>query len=81
MSFTDKIQTIENLLPNDKRIKDKTILACGIYFKIKMQVSFRALPTEGTSYSWSIYRHWLQRLDKLGKLKEIKGIVGGGEVP
>jgi len=77
MNFHEKILQIEKLLPNDKRIKNKAILACGIYLKIKMNLPFRALPTE--IYSWSSYRHWMQRLKKLNLLNQIERIVGGGD--
>lgn len=73
-NFYDKILQIEKLLPNDKRIKDKLLLSCGIYYYIRLKVPFRAIPTE--FYSWSSYRHWMQRLERQGKLQEIERIVG-----
>lgn len=75
-NFYDKIQAISRLLPNDKRIKNKLLLSCGIYYYLKMKVPFRKLP-ETKTYNWSSYRHWLQRLKRLGKLQEIENIVGG----
>lgn len=75
-NFYDKINAIQELLPNDKRIKDRLLLATGIYFKLRMQLPFRKLP-KTEIYSWSSYRHWIQRLAKLGLLQQIESIVGG----
>lgn len=74
-NFYDKIQEIQELLPNDKRIKNKLLLSCGIYYYIRLKVPFRAITSE--IYSWSSFRHWMQRLAKLGLLQQIESIVGG----
>lgn len=76
MDFREKIQAIEQLLPNDKRIKSRTVLACGIYYHLKLKVPFRKIPTSEI-YNWSSYRHWMQRLQKLNLLNQIKRIIEG----
>ena len=78
MTFTEKISSIETLLGNG-HFRNKTILACAIYYKIKFAVSFRKLPLQGTSYTWFNLRYWLQKLQNEGKLQKIKSIVGGGD--
>ena len=81
MDFYSKILQIEKLLPNRtrKEIQNRLILATGIYFKIRMKVSFREIPLNGISYSWSSFRRWMQKLKRNGKLEQIQKIVGGEE--
>ena len=75
MDFTEKISQIEKLLPNRtrKEIKNRTVLACGIYYHLKLKVPFRKLPP--SIYNWSSIRNWIQKLRKTGKLQEIESII------
>lgn len=75
MNFYEKIQQIEKLLGNG-RFKDKRLLACAIYFKLKMQVSFRKIPLFGIPFSWYNLRYWFQKLEKSGQLQQLENIVG-----
>ena len=80
MIFTEKIQQIEKLLGNSKRFKNKTLLACAIYFKVRTNISFRKLPLQDdVPFSWFNLRYWMQKLSRTGKLEQIQKIVGGEE--
>ena len=78
MTFTEKISSIENLLGKSKRFKDKNLLACAIYFKLRLAVPYRKIPLEQV-FTWFNLRYWLQKLEKKGTLNQIKSIVGGEE--
>lgn len=78
MTFTEKISSIEKLL-GDGRFRNKTILACAIYFKIRTDTSFRKIPLNGIPFTWFNLRYWMQKLERKGTLNQIKLIVGGGE--
>ena len=77
MNFYEKIQKIEEMLGNSKKFKDKTLLACAIYYRIKIKTSFRKIPLNGISFSWYNLRYWFQKLQNEGKLTLIQKIVGG----
>lgn len=79
MTFNEKISSIEKILGNSKKFKDKTLLACAIYYRIKTKTSFRRIPLSGISFSWYNLRYWFQKLQNEGKLQKIKSIVGGGD--
>lgn len=76
MNFYEKIQSIRKMLPS-KGIRDSVLLATGIYYKMRLKVSFRKIPLSGTSYSWSNFRYWLQKFKSEGKLQQLESIVGG----
>ena len=79
MNFYEKISKIESLLGKSKKFKDKTLLATAIYFKLRMNISFRKIPLVGVPFTWFNLRYWFQKLSKSERLKEIESIVGGGE--
>ena len=79
MIFTEKIQQIEEMLGNSKKFKNKNLLACAIYYRIRTNTAFRKIPLSGIPFSWYNLRYWLQKLQNEGKLTLIQNIVGGGE--
>ena len=76
-NFYEKIQQIESLLGKSKKFKDKNLLACAIYFKLRLAVPYRKIPLEQVPFTWYNLRYWLQKLERKGTLSQIKSIVGG----
>ncbi len=78
MTFKEQISEIEKILKSvsKREIKNSRTLARGIYARLKQGISFRYLPVfAGQNYSWSNFRYWFQKLQKLGKIEEIRKIV------
>ena len=79
MKCDEKIFEIERILNSvsKRKIRNSYALAKGLYFRLRLEVSFRTVPVFGgwKNYSWSNFRYWTQKLKKMGKLDEIKQIV------
>lgn len=77
MTYWEKIQEIEKIL-GDGRFKNRTVLACAVYYKLVMGISFREVPLSGTCYSWSNIRYWYRKLRDTGRFIKIINIVFKG---
>ena len=77
MNFYEKISAIEKLLGENKRFKNKNLLATAIYYKLRTDTSFRKVPLQNVPFTWFNLRYWMQKLSKTERLKEIESIVGG----
>lgn len=77
--YRKQVREIEKILcsVSRKKIRNSYALAVGIYFKLRLKISFRTLPvhTGWKNYHWSNFRYWFQKLQKLGKIEEIRKIV------
>ena len=76
-NFYEKISAIEKILGENKRFKNKNLLATAIYFKLRLAVPYRKIPLSGIPFTWFNLRYWLQKLERKGTLNQIKSIVGG----
>ena len=66
-NFYEKISAIEKLLGENKRFKNKNLLATAIYYKLRTDrtdTSFRKIPLVGVPFTWFNLRYWLQKLEK-----------------
>lgn len=79
MKYEEKICAIQKILKSvsKRKVQDVKLLATGIYFKLRLKVSFRILPvfTGWKNYHWSNFRYWFQKLNRQGKLQEIEEII------
>ena len=79
--FYNKILHIERILKmkrhGDGREKNKLLLACAIYYKLRMGISYRDLPMNGVSFGWSNVRYWINKLRKSEWLPTVESIVEG----
>lgn len=79
MKYEEKICAIQKILKSvsKRKVQDVKLLATGIYFKLRLKVSFRTLPvfTGWKNYHWSNFRYWMQKLRKIGKLEEVEKIA------
>ena len=76
-NFYEKISAIEKLLGENKRFKNKNLLATAIYYKLRTDTSFRKIPLNGLPFTWFNLRYWFQKLERKGTLNQIESIVGG----
>ena len=79
--FFTKIQHIERILKmkvhGNGREKNKLLLACAIYFKLRLGVPYRNLPLQGVNFTWYNVRYWMSKLRKSEWLPTVESIVEG----
>ena len=76
--FFTKIQHIKGILMrHGNGEKNKLLLACAIYYKLRMGVPYRDLPMDGVPFSWYNVRYWISKLRKSEWLPTVESIVEG----
>ena len=79
--FYTKIKHIEKILKmkchGDGREKNKLLLACAIYYKLRLGVSYRDIPLQGINFTWFNVRYWVNKLKKSDWMYTVESIVEG----
>ena len=76
--FYTKIRHIKDILMrHGVREKNKLLLACAIYFKLRTNTPYRNLPMQGVPFSWYNVRYWISKLKKSEWLPTVESIVEG----
>ena len=76
--FWNKIKHIEGILKNHGgRNKSRLLLACAIYYKLRLGVSYRDIPLQGINFTWYNVRYWISKLRKSDWLYTVESIVEG----
>ena len=76
--FYTKIKHIKGILMrHGNGEKNKLLLACAIYYKLRTNTPYRNLPMQGVPFTWYNVRYWVSKLQKSDWFSTVESIVEG----